>query len=394
MKRLWSILLIFSVLLSACSTAKFYMNQQDYDTAIGVAVQKLIKNKKNWREALVLEESYKAAMTKDNLRIAELRREGNPDCWVELYEIYSRINARQNKVKIIAPVYITKQYRNADLPMMDVDQELRDTKHRAAEYLYALGKNVMSHGDKASYRKAYDDFNQVKSYYPSFNDVDSLINQCYQKGQSYVKLDYINNSNLMMPKDFQNTMLKLDIAAMNSTWVKYYTPFDQNSNLKPDYTVVINLMAVNISPEQMNSHDYTEQKTIEDGWQYLYDNRGNVRKDTLGNDIKVTVYKNVIATIRETQQLKDGNLSGSIDFYRPNNSQPVKSIPYSENLHFENMYAIYKGDPRALTDATRRKLDLKPMPFPSNIQMVMDASNMIKTRLMDALKSNQYMLLQ
>ena len=70
MKRLWPILLIFSVLFSACSTAKFYMNQQDYDTAIGVAVQKLIKNKKNWREALVLEESYKAAMTKDNLRIA------------------------------------------------------------------------------------------------------------------------------------------------------------------------------------------------------------------------------------------------------------------------------------------------------------------------------------
>jgi hypothetical protein len=68
-------------------------------------------------------------------------------------------------------------------------------------------------------------------------------------------------------------------------------------------------------------------------------------------------------------------------------------MPYNENLVFTNIFATAQGDQRALTEDSRRKIGGRPLPFPSNIQMVMDASNILKGRLSEAVRINQNMVL-
>jgi hypothetical protein len=71
----------------------------------------------------------------------------------------------------------------------------------------------------------------------------------------------------------------------------------------------------------------------------------------------------------------------------------MQSIGFNENLVFTNIFAVLSGDERALTQESRRKLGGKPLPFPSNIQMVMDASNIMKGRLIETVRANVALLM-
>jgi len=384
------------ILLNACAVSKYYYNEGDYDTAIGVAVSKLKNNSKNWREALVLEKAYNESFTKDLARIEFLKKEGNPDCWIEIYELYGAINKRQNLVKPLLPIFIKKEYRNADIKTINVDDELIESKRKAAEYLYNHALLFISKNNKLDYRKAYQELDEIQHYYNSYKDVATLMQMCMDKGQNYVAIQFKNSYNITFPKEFEKNILDFNIADFNSQWVKYSFIKD-SAKITYDYKILLDLNVVNISPEQLRETEYPEEKTIEDGWYYALDSRGNVKKDSLGNDIKLKKYITVRCIVKETIQNKQGNVMGNIMYFKSTNNssnlQTISSIPYNENLVFTNIYAVAQGDQRALSELNRKKIGGRPLPFPTNIQLVMDATNLLKARLILAIKSNQHLVM-
>lgn len=399
MKNLFTYFLIaFSFLLASCSFSKYYYNSGDNETAIGVAVSRLKNNPNNWREALILEKAYNEAFDKDISRINFLKKEGNPDCWMEVYDLYSAINKRQNLVKPLLPIFIKKEYRNATIKTIDVDVELIESKRKAADYLYNHALKLMEQNTKNDYRKAYQEFDELKAYFSNYKDANNLQQTCYNKGQIFVSIAYKNNSNLLMPKDFEKAVLDINASQFNSQWVKY-TIENPSENLSEDYQIIIHLKDINIGPEQVKEREYVEEKTIEDGWYYALDSKGNVKKDSLGNDIKLKKIIQVKCVIRESAQNKQGFVAGSIDFYKlnssikSNNYLQIQSMPYNEGLIFTNIFATAQGDQRALTDESRRKIGGRPLPFPTNIQMVMDATNLLKGRLSESIRTNQSLLM-
>jgi hypothetical protein len=387
-----SALLLFVILLGSCAYSKYYYEQGDVDTAISTAVTRLRNNSKNWREALILEKAYNESYTKNTARINYLKKEGNPDCWMEIYDLYAMIDKHQKMVQPLLPIFIKKEFRNADIPIIDVDQELISAKKKAAEYLYAYAVELMKHNTKADYRKAYQSFNEIKNYFVSFRDVDVLMNECYNKGQNYVQIQYKNNTNLIIPKDFETNLLQIDVQQFNSNWVKYYSSLDKNS-IDFDYFIVMNIRDINISPEQLREREYPEERTIEDGWQYVLDSKGNVKKDTLGNDIRVKKYSTVRCVIKETNQSKQGQLIGNFEIKEAKTNRQIQLVPFNENLVFTNIFAVSTGDPRAMSDESRRKIGGRPMPFPTNLQMVMDESTILKTKLIETVRANTSLLL-
>ncbi len=385
-------LLLLLILFSGCAYSKFYYEQGDVDTAISTAVSRLRNNPKNWREALILEKAYNESYAKNTARINYLKKEGNPDCWMEIYDLYAAIDKHQKMVQPLLPLFIKKEFRNAEIPIIDVDLELISAKKKAAEYLYAFASELMKHKTKADYRKAYQSFNEIKNYFVSFKDVDVLMNECYNKGQNYVQVQYRNNTNLIIPKDFETNLLQIDVQQFNSNWVKYYSSLDK-TNIDFDYFIVMNIRDINISPEQLREREYPEERTIEDGWQYVLDSKGNVKKDTLGNDIRVKKYSTVRCIIKETSQSKQGQLIGNFEIKVAKTNQQLQQIPFNENLVFTNIFAVSTGDPRAMSEESRRKMGGRPMPFPTNIQMVMDVSNILKTKLIETVRANTALLL-
>jgi len=56
---------------------------------------------------------------------------------------------------------------------------------------------------------------------------------------------------------------------------------------------------------------------------------------------------------------------------------------------FENIFATYVGDERALDDNQKQLLNGQIVPFPSNEQMLFDAAEDVKLKLKSILKRHQ-----
>jgi len=59
----------------------------------------------------------------------------------------------------------------------------------------------------------------------------------------------------------------------------------------------------------------------------------------------------------------------------------LKSFPLASEFVFENKYANYRGDKRALNKQQRRFVNNKFIPFPSNEQTMYDSGENLKQKL-------------
>jgi hypothetical protein len=161
-----------------------------------------------------------------------------------------------------------------------------------------------------------------------------------------------------------------------------------------DYAERIVLKNFAISPERVTSKVYTETKKVRDGWSYEYDNKGNVKKDSLGNDIKIPKYKTVRCDVVETYQSKDIVAEAFVDIYKNSTRKLIKSYPFRTEGHFENIYRVAQGDIEALSEETRKTLGGQPVPFPDDFQMMYDAIPAIRSQVMPILKQAQTFIVQ
>lgn len=386
---LYGILVAF--MLQSCVSANYYLKQGNYEAAIQQAVAKLRKHpKKADKHILALETAWKIETQKINDRIDYLKLEGKPEAWVEIHELYAQLDRYQKAVKPYLPLYIKKEYRNADIQIIDVNQALIDAKMKAAQFMYAKGDELLANQNKASSREAYYHFLKVKEYYGNFQDVDSKINEAYQKGQNHVLIGYSNHSQMIIPQAFMNNISQYDERVLDGEWTKYHK--DQNARENYDYVIEVHITQVNIGPEQVNNTSYTDSKEIEDGFEYVLDANGNVTKDSLGNDIKIPAIKQINANVFVTQQKKAGTIAGLIE-YRKAKGGVFESIPFQENLLFSNQFATYKGDKRALSKESKQLIGGQPLGFPTDIQMVMDVSEIIKNKTISFIQQNQELVM-
>ena len=67
-------------------------------------------------------------------------------------------------------------------------------------------------------------------------------------------------------------------------WTKYHLKTNEVTSY--DYGIEVHIQTVDIGPEQIRESSYEDVARVQDGFQYVLDGKGNVAKDTLGNDLK------------------------------------------------------------------------------------------------------------
>jgi hypothetical protein len=65
----------------------------------------------------------------------------------------------------------------------------------------------------------------------------------------------------------------------------------------------------------------------------------------------------------------------------------IDKFPIGTEFIFENIFATFRGDERALSDEDLVLTENRFVPFPSNTQLLLDASDDIKGRLKEILKN-------
>jgi hypothetical protein len=385
--RIFTGFLITSLFLTSCSSPKKLMQQGNYDAIIEKSVKNLIKNADKEEDAVMLDKAYKLANTRDLERVKYLKMEGNPDTWDEMLSLYNNLKNRQASVKRVLPLQINGQSVQYDF--VDYDAEIITAKRKASEYYNTHGRKLMENKTKESYRQAYYELVKAKNYSgDSYHDLDQIISEAKYMGKNLVLISVANRTIINLPQEFTDGLVAVNATQLNSEWVEYHTRKIDNT-IRYDYYIDIIMQAINVSPDLIKDNDLIEKKTVEDGFEYVLDNKGNVRKDSAGNDIKVKKYKEIQCTVIESHQVKDCNITGEIEFLAGNPQSLIKKQPIAAGTHFEHISARAIGNLDALSPEKRKLVDLDPIPFPSDIQMTIDCTEALKKSIHDAIMANK-----
>lgn len=385
------ILLIFSVsvILSGCGSSKKQLEKGNYDAAIISAVKDLRKDAGNEKQTAILERSFNIVSEQDNERIKFLKMEGRPQNWDEIYQIYKRMNDRQSLVRTVLP--LKSGGRTITFPYVDYMTEMIAAKRKSADYYFAHGNELMKGGLKDSYRQAFYEYVRAKEYVGDYEGIDQKIEESKYLGMSRVFVALQNTTPIRFPKEFEEDLLSVDIQALNSEWVEYHT-LNLDKNTKYDYFINVNVKNIGVSPDQSAVRDSVVKKEVEDGFRYQLDSKGNVMKDTSGNDIRITKYKTLQCALISTLQTKSCTIEGDIEIIQIDPKKVLKKDPMGANTTFEHVSARAVGDIGALNAAQLERTKALFVPFPSDIEMVLRCSDALKNAIRGSIQTNRNLI--
>jgi hypothetical protein len=382
-----TILLVFiALLLGACASSSRLMQRGNYDAAIEKAVRNLRKNPNKEKEILVLERAYRIANEQNLERIRFLKREGNPRSMPEIVDLYIRMKNRQTLVRTVTP--IDHRGRTIQFPYVDYDDEIISARSSAAAYHYDQATQLLERREKMAYREAYTNLVRAIEYGGDYLNARELADYARTNGISRALVTVENHTHLNLPQAFVDQLLIIDTRRMDNEWVEFhYRDLDETQYF--DYFIVVNLRMIQISPDKISEKDKMVKKQLEDGFDYALDARGNVKKDSLGNDIKIPRYKEVSCALIETLQQKAAVIEGDVEFLSEQPRRLLKREPLGASTSFEHLSARAIGDLRALDEEARKLVEVKPIPFPTEGEMIMRTADSFRLAIANAIRSNR-----
>ncbi len=379
------------MLFSACRTAQKFTESGDYDGAIDFCVHKLQgKSKKKIEYVQGLELAFQKAQTRDLNTCDRLIAEGRAENWEQVNIIHKDIADRQSKIAPLLPL-TAKDGHKAQFSFVNIAVLEKESRDKAAEFLYEHAQTLLEKatlGDKRAAREAYQDLVDLeRRYYREYKEKTALKDKARNLGTSYVLFEIKNQSGAILPRNFQDRVLAISKYDLDSEWKAYY--FESKPGIQFDYKVVYKINNIDISPERIHERSYTDEKEIEDGWDYVLDGRGNVLKDTLGNDLKVKRYARIRATVLEIHQTKSARLVGLVEVFDIDRNTLLDNQALSTEVHFEHYASTFIGDRRALSQDSECRIGNHPRPFPMNEDLLAQAADRLKPMIREELRGNR-----
>ncbi len=389
MKKIIGLFLTLTIILSGCGSSKKQLQRGNYDAAIATAVKELRKNPDNVKQIEILERSFKVVTEQDNERIRFLKMEGRPQNWDEIYLINKRLSDRQALIRTVMPLSIGN--RSIEFPYVDYMPEMVNAKRKSADYYYGHGLELMKSGLKDSYRQAYAEFIRAKEYVGDYEGIDNKILEAKYLGTSRAFVSLQNTTMIVFPKEFEEDLLTVDLQALNNEWVEFHI-MNLDENVNYDYFINVNVRNIAVSPDRTEERDSVVRRDVEDGFTYQLDKKGNVMRDTLGNDIKVKKYKTLQCALISTLQTKACQIDGDIEIIQMNPKNLLKKDPMGAQSTFEFVSARAIGDIEALSASQLERTKVKAVPFPSDIEMVLRCSEALKQAIRGSIQSNRRLI--
>lgn len=389
------LLLLFAFLiLTSCSSVKRgqqALNRGNYNEAIAIAVEKLQKDKDkkgNQEHILILEEAFEKLNEARKQRIAFLEKDGNEANWREIYRLYKELDGVQKTIAPLLPLTLRAENRTAEFRFTDYSDEIIASKNGYADFLYEECLSLMERNDKLAYRNAYSSLAELQRLFPNYKNTEQLLEETHFYGTDFVFVELKNETPFVIPKRLEQELLDFNTYGLDDFWTAYHGT--RNHELDYDFSVNLNFREIIISPERLLEREIPLEAEVLESSYFKKDRKGEFVLDSLGNKIKVENYVTVKGTLFKTIQTKTLALQGKVDYRDLDKDQLMTSYPLGTEFIFENVFASFEGDERLLTKEDKLLLQNRFIPFPTNEQMLVDASEEIKSRLGPILKRHRF----
>nr|WP_298999071.1 hypothetical protein [uncultured Allomuricauda sp.] len=368
------------------------VNSGNYVTAMNKAIKNLRDNKtRKGHQAYVtlLEDAFAKHTQRELEQISFMEKDGNPANLETIYRKYNSLRDIQARIQPLLPLSIYEEGREARFDFVNYDNAILDTKEQLSEYLYANASDLLKNARyKQDFRNVFNDLKYLSEINPGYKQTIQKMDQAYQKGLDYVKIQIDNETQQIIPERLEEELLDFNTYGIDNFWTKFHS--SPQSGMNYDFALNLGFREINISPERVNEKQIVREKQIKDGYEYLLDNNGNAVKDSLGNRIKVDRLRTVTCNFYQFTQFKSAQIGAKVSITDLSNGQEINSYPLASEFIFEHIYANYKGDRRALDNDLVALLDLAAVPFPTNEQMVYDAGEDLKARLKSIIRRHQF----
>jgi len=237
-------------------------------------------------------------------------------------------------------------------------------------------------------RLAFNYLEEIEGLMPGYKATSQLKKDAYFNGTDFIIVTLQNTTDMIIPEMLEDRLLNFDTYGLDDFWTEYHV--SERANIAYDFAVDIKFTNIQFSPERLVEREIPIEKEVNDGWRYKRNRNGEFVYDEDGNKIKEDVVVNASGILYETLQTKFVDLKARVEYFNLHTSQKTNSYPLDSQFVFENRFASFEGDRRVLSKDDQFLLTQGPVEYPSNAQMLTDASEDIKAKLKSILvKHNQ-----
>jgi hypothetical protein len=378
----FALFVFFLIGCSGVKRAEQALNSGNFDTAINTAVQNLRTDRNSKRKqdyVLLLEEAFAKAVKEDKISLKRLKADPNPEALEAIYQTYVNLENRQAKIRPLLPLYLIEKERNAKFEMKDYSLNIINSREALSSYLLEKSRQELLNANTLQAREVYADLEYINKINPNYRDVQSLLQQALEMGTDYIIVDVTNDTGMVIPKRLKDELLSFSTYRLNDQWRVYHV--NRQENLSYDYELNLSFQNIVITPDQVLQRELQRERAIKDGFVYELDSNGNVKKDSLGNDIKRDKFVTVRATVFQSTQQKEATLDATVLVHDLRTNQMIDRFPIQSSFVFNYIYGRVDGDRRALKEAYLETLNPVAVPFPTDEQMIYDAGEDLKVQL-------------
>ncbi len=390
MKKIYT-LLVITLLISSCKNIQKMVDRGEYDKAIFYAAEKLHgkKNKKT-KHVRALEEAFLKVNQRDLDRIDFLNAKANPENYDRVFDAYAKIKKRQEKISAFLPL-VSKDGYMAHFDFIEVNDKMAAVAELAMAYHYEQAELLLiqaESGDKLAARRAYDRLKLTDKYAMHYKDKRNLMKEAHYLGTTRVLVNLENAAPVIMPQEFEDHVMSMNLAGLNSFWVEYYS--GHRDGLSMDIMATLKLSDLDVGPESERIEVHVDEREIKDG--FVYVDKKKITVDSLGKEtvtiekVKRDKFITVRAEVREIFREKRAVALGTLSYLDMISGEVLDVESFKVNAVFEERGLDYWGDSRALCgkhSSARSHIE----DFPSDYELAMVAAENMKHSFVNHLRT-------
>jgi hypothetical protein len=365
--------------LASCKSVEKMVEKGEYDRAFNYSISKLQGEKNKKTEYVKALEKVYSKLTSTFLReIERLNASSKPENWSKVLYIYEAMDERQERLEPLMPLVSEDRYR-ATFEFKNYKEQISNAEENTCLYYYNNANELIARtertGDKSHARLAYDDLRKIDTYQRNYKDTEKLKDKALQLGLNRIHVEIFNDLRDFQSNNIEQELRNLPVARINDIWNEYSINIDKN---KADYVLIIELNQIFFTPERERLNTYSETKEI-----LVRKDKVKERRDSVDVWVEKEVYERVRADISEVFREKQSELRGMIKVMDTRTKENIKTIPVNAFHNFTGYGCRFAGDEKALTDATKKKIDNYLEIFPSDFDMAYDLAGVFKNVVMD-----------
>ena len=350
LKQFIPTVLIALFFFNACTSSKQQFEKGNYEKAVALSIKKLRKKPDNSKQKNILKAAYQYAVQVSEEKINQHQQSTDRFKWDRVIEQYQKMQQLYTDL-LQCPSCLTV------VSPVDLKNELNQALAKGAQVYVDEGQKALATNEKEGGRLAYRHFAQAKAYQNNYGNIDFMLNDARIQGTEIIGISRIpiNSKVLELNTVFFLQQLTQALNDLNYFFA-VFGPVEQleAQNQKADQVVDLSF-----------DDYYIGQTYVKEVRESLVRDSVKVGEVTDSLGTKYAVYGEVKADLQRFEKTIESGGLLNIAIVEPKSRNILFQQKIPSTTIWENNWAAYQGDKRALTKdeiALAQEKELIPPP--------------------------------